>query len=192
MGFFDAPQLALASGKSVFYDELYKLDFTTAPAGFYWTGFGPIEIDGDTYLGAGNLVSRSEIPFGIDDEAGNLTLTMSGVSATVLTKVRAEEAEIAGRAIAIWGQLFDEALQPSAGKWLLYNGTMDVPTYGVKGVSDRSVVIPCEGEWTDRNTGRFSLFSYKDQQGRFPDDEGLQYVYRYTLGVKRRWPRYPS
>jgi hypothetical protein len=189
MGFFSGPQLALASGRSVIYDELYKLDFTSG-AGYYWTGFGNVVIDGFTWLGAGNLVSRSEIPFGIDDEAGDLTLTLSGVDATVLNMVRAEEAEIYGRDITIWGQFFDEALQPSGSKWQIFRGIMDVPTYGVGSFGERAITIPCEGEWTDRNTARNSLFSDMDQKRRYPGDLGLEYVYRYTLGVKRVWPTF--
>lgn len=193
MGFFTAPQLALASGRSVIYDELYRLEFATGGAGLYWTGFGSIVVDSDTYLGAGNLVERSEIPFGIDDDAGDLTLTLSGVDATILTKLRAEEPEIYGRPISIWGQLFDEALQPSAGKWLLFDGTMDVPTYGVSSFGERAITIPCEGEWTDRNDARNSLFSDKDQKARFPTptpDRGLEYVYQITRGLKLRWPQF--
>jgi hypothetical protein len=50
------------------------------------------------------------------------------------------------------------------------------------------VSVSCEGEWSDRNTARNSLFSDVDQKRRFPGDRGLEYVYRYTMGVTREWP----
>lgn len=190
MGFFSAPQLALASGKSVIYDELYKLEFLSGSTGFYWTGFGSITVDGDTYLGAANLVERSEIPFGIDDEAGDLTLTLSGVDPALIAKVRAADGEIYGQPISVWGQLFDEALQPSGGKWLIFKGVMDVPTYSAPSFGTRAIIIPCEGEWTDRNSARFSMFSDRDQKARFPGDRGLEYVYRITQGVRLKWPQF--
>lgn len=191
MGFFDAPQLALAGGRSVFYAELYQLEFASSGSeGFYWDGFGDLDAYDVTWNSAGTVVSRSEIPFGVDDEAGQLVLTMSGVDAGVIAKVRSEESEIAGRSITIWGQFFDEALQLSASRLFLYGGTMDVPTYGVTADGQRSVTIPCEGEWSDRNTAAFAMFSDRDQNGRFPSDRGLEYVYRYTQGVRRRWPQY--
>ena len=191
MGFFDATQKALSRGLSIFYGELFDVGFTSGAA-YYWDGFGPLTCYGHTYLGAANVVARSEIPFGVDDEAGDLTLTMSGVDATILNMVRAEEAEIYGRPLVIWGQFFGEDLQPSGTRWQLFNGTMDVPTYSAGSVGERSITIPCEGEWTDRNSPRHSLFSDKDQKARFAGDRGLEYVYRYTLGVRRRWPRYPG
>ena len=110
MGFFDAAQRALARGQSVFYGELYDVGFTSGTH-YYWDGFGPLPAYGHTYLGAANLVARSEIPFGVDDEAGDLTLTMSGVDATILSMVRASEAEIHRRPLVIWGQFFGEDLQ---------------------------------------------------------------------------------
>lgn len=187
MGFFDATRQALAEGKTVFYSELYDIGFRSG-TGYYWDGFGDLLVDGNTYSGAANVVSRSEIPFGIDDEAGQLTITMSGVNAAILAMVRAEEVEIAGQPLKVWGLFFDEALQPSGGKWLLFSGIMDTPSYSAG--TERTVIIPCEGEFTDRNLARFSLFSDVDQKGRFPGDRGLEYVYRYTLGVKRRWPQF--
>lgn len=191
MGFFDAPQLALASGKSVFYAELFRLDYRSSGTdGLYWDGFGDLDAYGFLWTGAGNVVSRGEIPFGVDDEAGQLVLTMSGVDAAVVSKVRAEEEEIYNQPITIWGQFFDEALQLSGGRFLLFQGTMDVPTYNVSPDGMRSIIIPCEGEWTDRNTAAFSMFSDRDQQARFPGDKGLEYAYRYTQGVRRRWPQF--
>lgn len=187
MGFFSAPQLALASGRSVFYGELYRVGFTSGIK-YYWDGFGDLEEDGDTYIGAANLVARSEIPIGVDDENGQLMLTLSGVDPDIVAAVRAVEAEIYNRPITIWGQFFNEALQLSGDKFFLFGGTMDVPTYSGEGTASRTISIPCEGEWGDRLGAALSSFSDADQQRRFPGDKGLEYVYRYNTGVRRRWP----
>ena len=189
MGFFDVTQKPLSQGLSVFYGELFDVGFTSGAA-YYWDGFGDLVAYGHTYLGAANVVARSEIPFGIDDESGDMTLTMSGVDATILNMVRAEESEFYGRPVTIWGQFFDEALQPSGTRFHIFTGVMDVPTYSGTGTDSRAVSVPCEGEWTDRNTARNSLFSDMDQKRRFPGDRGLEYVYRYTPGVKQKWPQF--
>lgn len=193
MGFFSAPQLALASGLSVFYGELYRLEFLSGD-GFYWDGVGDLSAYGETWIGAANLVARGEIPMGVDDEAGQLTLTLSGVDAGVVAAVRAAETEIYGRGITIWGQMFDEALQISGGRFQLFSGTMDVPTYTATGPTSRSIAIPCESEWSDRERAAYSAFTPNDQARRFPStpDRGLDYVYRYNAGVKRRWPHLGS
>lgn len=193
MGFFDTAQRDLSKGLSVFYGELFEVWFTSGTA-YYWDGFGDLNAHSHTWRGAGALVTRSEIPFGIDDEAGDLTLTLSGVDATVVSMVRASEAEIYHRPILIWGQFFGEDLQiPVSGgdRWLIYRGTMDVPTYGISSFDTRTIAIPCESEWSDRNTAKNSLFSDADQKRRYPGDRGLEYVYRYTTGVTRDWPNFP-
>lgn len=187
MGFFSAPQKLLAEGLSVFYGELFEVGFTSGVA-YFWDGFGDLSAYSHTWLGRANVVARSEIPFGIDDEAGQLTLTMSGVDDAIVAAVRAEEAEFYGRPITIWGQFFDEALQVSGSRFFLFGGTMDVPTYGGSGPGNRSVIVPCEGEWADRNGSALEFFSNSSQLTRYPDDIGLEYVYRYNAGVKRTWP----
>lgn len=191
MGFFDTAQQALAEGRSVFFAELYEVGFTSGTA-YYWDGFGDLSAYSHTWLGRGQLVQRSEIPFGIDDDASSLTLMLSGVDDTIVAAVRASETEFRNRPIVIWGQFFDEALQLSGGRFQLFSGMMDVPTYGGLGAGDRNVSIPCEGEWSDRNGAEFEMFSHGSQLRRYPGDLGLQYVYRYTPGVKRKWPQFSS
>jgi hypothetical protein len=78
MAFFDSTQLALANGLSVIFGELYEVHFTSGTR-FYWDGFGPLVAYSHTWLGSGQLVQRSEIQFGVNDDAGSLTLTLSGV-----------------------------------------------------------------------------------------------------------------
>lgn len=191
MSFFNSTQRTLSAGLSVFFGELYKVEFTSDTA-YYWDAFGPLDAYSQSWDGAANVVSRSEIPLGIDDDAGQLTLTMSGVDADIVAAVRAAEPEIYGRPLTIWGQFFDEDMQLSDSRFFLFGGTMDVPTYAGTAPTSRSIVIPCEGEWADRNGAAFSFFSDVDQKARYPGDKGLEYVYRYTQGVKRRWPKFPS
>jgi hypothetical protein len=192
MGFFDATQKQLAAGRSVYFGELYQLNFVSGPA-YYWDGFGPLVAYGDTWQGAANLVQRSEIPFGLNDEAGKLTLTMSGVDPEVVAAVRASESELYGRVIQIWGQFFDEAMQLNGTRFFLFRGTMDTPTYVGQGTDHRTILFPCEGEWADRNGAQFEFFTTRSQQQRYPGpppDAGLEYIYRYSLATRRTWPQF--
>ena len=190
MAFFDSTQLALANGLSVIFGELYEVHFSSGTR-YYWDGFGPLVAYSQTWLGSGQMVQRSEIPFGVNDDAGSVTLTLSGVDDTIVQSVRESETEFYGRPIIIWGQFFDEALQIQGNRFQLFSGTMDVPTYGGTGPSERSVTITCESEWADRNGSKFEFFSHRSQTKRFAGDLGLEYVYRYSPGVRRSWPHYP-
>ena len=124
-------------------------------------------------------MQRSEIQFGVNDDAGSLTLTLSGVDDEIMNRVRNSETEFYQRPIIIWGQFFDEALQIQGDRFQLFGGTMDVPTYGGTGPGERSVTISCESEWADRNGSKFEFFSQRSQTKRFAGDLGLEYVYRY-------------
>ena len=190
MGFFDSTQQALAEGKSVFFGELYEVGFKSGTIG-YWDGFGDISAYGRTWSGRGQFVERSEIPFGINDEAGAISLTLSGVDSAIVAAVQAETSEFYGQPLVIWGQFFDEDLQISGARFHLFGGVMDVPTYGGTGPGSRVVMIPVEGEWSDRNGAAFQYFTNANQQKRFAGDKGLEYVYRYNPGVKRMWPVFP-
>jgi hypothetical protein len=189
MAFFDSTQLALADGLSVIFGELYEVHFTSGTR-FYWDGFGPLVAYSHTWLGSGQVVQRSEIQFGVNDDAGALTLTLSGVDDEIMNRVRNSETEFYQRPIIIWGQFFDEAIQIQGDRFQLFSGKMDVPTYGGTGPGQRSVSISCESEWADRNGSKFEFFSSRSQTKRYPGDLGLEYVYRYNAGVRRRWPQF--
>lgn len=185
MGFFSTTQKALAAGRTVFYGELYRLSFTSG-ARHYWDGFGSLSAYSQTWAGVPGIVARSEIPFGIDDEAGKLTLTLPGIDDEILAKVASEEAEIFGREITIWGQFFGESLGLSDTRFQLFVGKMDVPTY-VRRPGENTVEIPCEGEWADRGNAPFSFFSDRDQQARFAGDRGLEFIVTMN-NIKLPWP----
>ena len=61
-----------------------ELDFDTAPVRL-WTGYGDRTIGVDTYTGSGNLLSVSGLDEVNDLSAKNITLTLSGIPASLIS-----------------------------------------------------------------------------------------------------------
>ena len=60
------------------------MNFTSAPVRF-WTGYGDRTINGDTYLGSGNLLSITGLDEVNDLSAKSITLQLSGVPASLVS-----------------------------------------------------------------------------------------------------------
>tara|TARA_R100001198_G_C5234043_1_gene212492 strand:- start:545 stop:1102 length:558 start_codon:yes stop_codon:yes gene_type:complete len=67
-------------------EPFYAVDmnFTSAPVRF-WTGYGDRTINGDTYLGSGNLLSITGLDEVNDLSAKSITLQLSGVPASLVS-----------------------------------------------------------------------------------------------------------
>ena len=61
-----------------------EMNFDSAPVRF-WTGYGDRTIDGNTYIGSGNLLSISGLEEVNDLSAKRLTLQLSGVPASIVS-----------------------------------------------------------------------------------------------------------
>ena len=66
-----------------------EMDFDTAPLRL-WTGYGDRTVDGQTYLGAGTLLTISGLEEVGDMAAKSITLELSAVDATIIALALAE------------------------------------------------------------------------------------------------------
>jgi hypothetical protein len=76
--------LSALAGESVELFYAIELNFSTAPVRL-WTGFGNRTIGGQTYAGAGTLLSISGIEEVADLSAKGITLTLSGVDVSLVS-----------------------------------------------------------------------------------------------------------
>ena len=60
-----------------------KFNFDTSPV-YIWSGYGDKDIDGNTYLGAGHLLGISGLDEVNDLSAKSVTISLSGMNATIL------------------------------------------------------------------------------------------------------------
>jgi hypothetical protein len=189
MGFFNSTIAAYAQSRTVYLALLASHDFESGIA-YNWTGYGSLDLDGEIWIGKGDLVSFGGIPFNADDVAGAITITLSGVDAQHIAEARSMP-PVRGRAQQIWLQFFDTAtLQPLDSKLLIADRVMDVMKWSGSGPSQRSVSVTSEDVWADRQTAEHAHWSHADQQMLFPGDRGLEFIAELVPGKRVEWPEF--
>jgi hypothetical protein len=187
VAFFSDTQAALADGRTVRYAELTVFEFEEATA-YLWDGVGDLELDGVTYQSNKGLVARSAIGFGENDDATEMSHTLSGVDPTFVDLAR-QSASVRGRPVTVFGQFFDEDWVPLDSKFFIAKRVMDVLRYSAQGPQKRSISVSEETIWTNRNGAAFAFYSDADQQARFPGDLGCS----FTAGLQDKkigWPQF--
>jgi hypothetical protein len=186
MGFFNGTIEAIADGQVVRAEILADHDFNDGHA-YNWTGLGTLTLDGHDWVGAGELVSLGPLPFGGDDAASPMTITLSGVNAAFVSEARSLPT-VRGRSQLLYLQFFDADLQPLDTKYLLADRLMDVMGYSGVGPAQRSISLTSEDVWTARNTAEHANWSDANQQVLFPGDRGLEFVAELVPGKRITWP----
>ena len=134
-----------------------------------WTGFGEIVIDGNTYIGAGNLISVSEIHEGAEIEARGARIGLNGIPAELLGLALNEPYQ--GRELRIHVGTLDNGTQAH----MLFRGRMDTMTLQDSGET-ASINVTVENRLVDLERSRIRRFTAEDQKALYPGDTGLDYV----------------
>ena len=153
-----------------------------------WTGYGPVSWNGLIWQGVGSLGSITTIEEGSTVEAKGITLTLSGMDATLVGDVLGEFA--VGLPVTVWFGLFDgnQVLIPSP--IVSFAGRMDQPTLTFGG-DTASVSIACESRLLDMNTSVERRYTNDDQQLDYPGDRGFEFV-NSIQEVSIYWGRTPT
>lgn len=137
-----------------------------------WTGYGDLVWDGETFTGAGTLISLAPINQGVDGEVTGVQVTLSGVDPDTLSLAMDEHYQ--SRALKIWfgafadGALVDDPL-------LLFDGLMDVMP--IDDDPERPTVsMTGESRLLGAVRGRILRYSNADQDALFPGDKGFEFV----------------
>ena len=189
MGFFNETIAAYAQERTVYLSLLATHDFESGMAR-NWTGFGNLFLDGETFVGKGDLVSFGGIAFNADDIATSITITLSGVDAQHIAEARTMP-PIRGRAQQIYLQFFDaDTLAPLDDKLLIADRVMDVMRWSGSGPSQRTISVTSEDVWSERVTAEYANWSNADQRMLFPGDRGLEYIAELVPGKRVEWPTF--
>jgi hypothetical protein len=190
MGEFSATVETLLAGKSINAALLITITFADAQVSRLWTGFGDVVVGGNTYKGAGRLVSVDGLaPIG-GTVAPTLTLRLAGVDATIAALAIAEKDLVPGADIAIAIQVFgrspSDEWQPidspvQLGHWqgdqLAFNASVAQYQIELTGVS----------YFATRMISPTGYYSDRDQQRRYASDRGCEFMPQLA-DLTIRWP----
>ena len=173
-----------------------ELFFDTSTLRF-WSGLGEATIQGNTYVGSGNMIQISSVDESMDISAKGATLTLSGLPSNLLSLALQEPYQ--GRKCKIFFGLKDNATQflqaengdflqtesgayfdltvgePEAVMTEIFTGFMD--QMNIEEAADTSTIaLYVESRLIDLQKARERRYTSESQKSRFPNDRGFEFV----------------
>jgi hypothetical protein len=162
-------QLGAANIRPVLFCQM---NFTDGPV-YMWSGIGPINWNGQTWLGIGNLGKISPIEDASEIKATNVTLTLSAIPQDLLMHVFGQVRQ--GYPVTLWFGCLGGNNNVIADPLQIFSGRMDAPTID-EGAQQATIALSVENRLIDLNRSRERRYTNQDQQIDFPSDLGFQYV----------------
>lgn len=138
-----------------------------------WTGIGPLDWAGDTYTGAGDLLSIGASEETDEVKAAGLEVRLAGVKPGSIAHALAEVER--NRRGAIYFGLLDELGAIIPDPWPWFRGLLDSCAID-DGEETATIVLSYEHELIDLERPRDSRWTHEEQQRLFPNDTGLRYI----------------
>lgn len=137
-----------------------------------WSGLGNVDWDGETWVGAGNLVQISNIEEPGEIKAQGIIVTFNGIPADLISIVL--QSVYQGALGKVWlGFLSNGSIV--ADPWLVFEGRLDVPVID-EDAETCSITITYESKLIDLLRSRSRRYTDQDQQNEYAGDVGMQYV----------------
>lgn len=155
-------------------DEVVKpffaidVDFSSGPL-YVWSGYGNLDIDGKTYLGAGDLIQISSLAETTEMEAKGATITMTGIPSSFIS--RAQNEPYQGREVRVYFGMTDSPSDYVE----VFAGELDQMNIE-EGPETATVVVTAENVLIKLERPVVRRFSNSDQKSRYPNDKGLEFV----------------
>jgi hypothetical protein len=149
---------------------------------YVWSGRGPINWNGQTWLGLGELGSISTITEDSTLTAQGLSISLSGIPTSNISEALTEVQQ--GLPVMIYVVFADQNGNP-IDSIMSYAGRMDQPTID-ESTETASIAISVENRLSDLQRAPFRRLTDQDQRLRFPTDDGFKYV-NYLLDWNGAW-----
>ena len=150
----------------------------------FWSGLGEATIQGETYVGSGNMIQISSVDESMDISAKGATLTLSGLPSNLLSLALSEpyqgrkckQAENGDFLQTESGAYFDLTVgEPEAVMTEIFTGFMD--QMNIEEAADTSTIaLYVESRLIDLQKARERRYTSESQKSRFPNDRGFEFV----------------
>lgn len=138
-----------------------------------WTGIGDFAgLDGNTYTGAGELLSISNIEESKELQSTNLTINISGLSAEVYAAVTGEDMQ--NRLVTLRLFFFHPDTMAEIDNVILFKGRIDGIT--ITDGDSFSIIFSCENKLVDLTRPKNLLYTPETQEYLYTGDKGLEFV----------------
>jgi hypothetical protein len=139
-----------------------------------WSGIGTKSWNGQSWIGAGNLLGISEISETAEVRAVAFTCSLSG-NVGPLIAIALAEARV-GKPGKVWLGTLDASGAVTADPYLAFEGRLDVPHIEDAGAGGCTISMRYESHLADLQRARERRWTHEDQQIDYPGDRGFEYV----------------
>ena len=139
----------------------------------FWTGYGDITANGETWTGSGTILAISNSNETTDLAANGLTFTFNGLEASFVAIALTENYR--GRLVRCYLGCLDSENQPVSDLYQLFAGRMDVMSITEDGTT-ASITISSENVLIDLERPRIRKYTDEEQRKRFSNDNSLELV----------------
>lgn len=146
-----------------------------------WTGIGQITWNGTTFHGGGDLIGVSPIQETQELQAKNLTLTLNGISSSLVATSLTEN--VKNRPLRIYLGFVNPEGPDSDGNifiddpYRIFSGLMDTFEFTDDG-NKANIRLSVENILLIGQRSKISRYTDEDQRIKFPGDLGLQFINR--------------
>jgi len=167
--------LAVSTAELVRPVIFVDLHFDTADGGslYLWSGMGQLSHDGNTYVGAGDLLSVSDIQENTELSANGMSITLSGVGEPLISKAR--DSDYQGRLLEVKLGALDESGDVISDPVVLFSGFMDVMSISSSG-DTATISVSVENRLIEFDRTRVRRNTAEDQKIDYPTDKAFEYV----------------
>lgn len=173
-----------------------------------WSGvFDFTDLNGETWVGAGNVATMSAIAAGPGQAIQEMVFTLFG-SADMLSKFESDAANTAGREVNVYQQFFDARRFDDRGNWV-EGKALDAPTqmfWGLMGplIADRpttqpgdpnpwlrSITMRAANAFINRRKPSYAFYSQQDQIARSVGHNDNMFINSSRMALTTvRWPKF--
>jgi hypothetical protein len=162
-----------ADGAQPFYAVEMLFD---AGAVRLWTGIGDRTIDGQTYTGSGSLLAISDLEEAADLSAKGATVTLSGISASIVSLALTEPYQGRRARILLGEASLDASLDASSTNFAeVFSGYMDVMNITHSGESVR-IQLTIESKLIALQRPNVRRYTAENHKLRHPNDTFFDWV----------------
>jgi hypothetical protein len=136
------------------------------------SGVGTITYGGNDYTGLGTLGRISPIDESIELSASGIKVSLSGIPGDLISTALGEHYQ--GRLAVIYIALLDSSYAVIGTPTIVFQGRMDNINITLGASADLSLSI--ENPLVDWDRPRERRYNNADQQARYPNDKGLEFV----------------
>lgn len=148
-----------------------------------WSGLGDLIWNGQTWTGAGQLLSFGTLSETADVVASGLSVSLAGVPTALVTSAIDDARQgLPGR---IYLGTLDDLGAVIADPVMAFAGRLDVPDL-TDGAQDCTITIAYESRLINLQTAREWRWTHESQQQLYPGDKGFAYV-TTIQGLDVKW-----